>query len=112
MLTIEDGVISLTRGDTAYLAISIQNDDGTDYEFHDGDTLTLSVKKDYNDETPYLFQKTIAGGSPSFNILPTDTQGKDYGTYYYDIQWNTYLGEVFTIVGPARFKLTKEVTLP
>lgn len=110
MLTIEDGAISLTRGDTAYLNIAIQNDDGSDYEFQEGDTLTLSVRKDYEEDTPYLFQKKVDGGQ-TIIIYPEDTKDKEYGSYYYDVQLNTYLGEVFTVVGPYRFKLTKEVTL-
>lgn len=109
MLTFEDGVISLTRGDTAYLSLNLTNN-GEPYEFKDGDTVTLTVKKNYDEEENYLFQKVVAGGD-TIVIEPQDTKPYDYGSYIYDVQVNTAIGEVFTVVGPNRFKLTKEATL-
>ena len=104
MLTIEDGVISLTRGDTGYIQLAF------DYDWQDGDTVTLSVKKDYEDEE-YVFQRVVAGGQ-IITIYPTDTQELEYGNYVYDVQVNTTLDEVFTVIGPNKFKITKEVTRP
>lgn len=106
MLTIDEDVISLTRGDTGYLELAMKNGD-QDWEV--GDTVTLSVKKDIESED-YLFQKQVQAGQVII-IYPEDTRDLEYGRYIYDIQVNTVLGEVFTIIGPAKFKLTKEVTI-
>lgn len=110
MITMEDGVISLTRGDTAYLSLNLTNNDGEPYEFKNGDTVTLSVKKDYEDVENYLFQKVVAAGD-TIVIEPQDTKPYEYGRYVYDVQVNTAVGEVFTVLGPNTFKITKEATL-
>lgn len=109
MITFEDGVISLTRGDTAYLHLNLTNN-GEPYEFQEGDTVTLTVKQNYDEEKNYLFQKVVAAGD-TIVIEPQDTKPYEYGRYVYDVQVNTAIGEVFTVVGPNTFKLTKEATL-
>lgn len=110
MITMEDGVISLTRGDTAYLSLNLTNDEGEPYEFKDGDKVTLTVKQDYEDTENYLFQKIVEGGD-TIVIEPSDTKPYEYGRYVYDVQVNTAVGEVFTVIGPNTFKITKEATL-
>lgn len=108
MLKIEEGKIYLTKGDTAYLQIAITLDDGTTYSTHEGDTLTLSVKKDLKDAA-YALQKVVAANEV-ITILPTDTEELEYGKYVYDVQLNTSLDEVFTIIAPSGFYLKEEVT--
>lgn len=114
MLVIEDGMISLTRGDTAYFNVSIvvgKDEEGEDieYEYQEGDTLTLSCRTGYGDEDGYVFQK-IVPANQTLVIEPFDTRELSYGKYVYDIQLDTAVGEVFTLqVGI--FKITKEVTL-
>ena len=107
----EDNVISLTRGDTAYLNLNLIKEDGEPYTYQDGDTVTLSCKQDYDSED-YLFQKVVPASNDgtTIAILPIDTKGLDYGKYVYDIQVNTVDQEVFTVIGPAKFNVTKEVT--
>lgn len=108
MLKIEEGKIYLTRGDTAYLQVAISLDDGSAFVAHEGDTLTLSMKKDLKD-TAYVLQKVVAANEV-INILPEETKGLECGKYVYDIQLNTSIGEVFTIVAPSGFYLREEVT--
>ena len=51
----DDGSISLTRGDTARLTVSINNDvDGKEYEIQPGDVLYLTIKKNVKDTEPAL----------------------------------------------------------
>ncbi|MCD8049590.1 MAG: hypothetical protein LUG52_08340 [Clostridia bacterium] len=45
MFTIENNTISVTKGDSGFIAISVKNPDGTDYELRDDDTLVFSVRK-------------------------------------------------------------------
>lgn len=109
MITLEDDVISLTRGDTAYLYLDLTSD-GEPYEWDDGDTWTFTVKFNYDEEENYLFQKTVKAGD-TIVIEPSDTKPYEYGRYVYDLQVNTAIGEVFTVIGPNTFKITKEATL-
>lgn len=50
MFKIENKQIHLTRGDIANIGVGIKNEDGTDYEFKNGDTVRFTVfkKKDCN----------------------------------------------------------------
>lgn len=103
-----DGSIELTRGDTAYLDVSITNTENEEYELQSGDKLTLSVKKALTDETPCL-QKIISA-SKMFHVEPSDTSGLQFGKYKYDVQLTTASGDVFTVVGPETFEILPEVT--
>lgn len=110
MLVVSSGNISLTRGDTAYLSVDVTTGSGEPYQFQEGDTITLSVKKDDENEMDYIFQKVIPAGE-TFVINPEDTKHQKYGRYIYDVQVNTVASEVFTVLGPATFTITKEVTI-
>lgn len=105
----EDGVIKLTRGDTAYLNVEITNDiSGEPYEMDPADTLTLTVKKTVKD-TDICFQKTIKG-STEFKIVPEDTAHCSFAKYKYDIQLKRANGDIHTVVVPTSFCILEEVT--
>lgn len=110
MLRIEsDGSVSLTRGDTARLTVSISNEtDGNEYAIQSGDTLTLTVKKSTKDEEPAL-QKVLDGTS-TFHIEPKDTAHLAFGKYKYDVQLNTASGDVYTVIDSTTFEILEEVT--
>ena len=113
MLYIKDnGEIQLTRGDTAYIEVSIDNtlaDGSTEpYEVAANDTLTLSVKSS-TDDTVYRFQKTIVG-SNLFHIEPEDTRNCEFGKYKYDVQLTKASGDVYTVIEPTYFRVLPEVT--
>lgn len=103
-----DGAIDLTRGDTAYLSVTITDENGEEYEIQPNDTLTLSVKKAVTDAEPCI-QKTIKGGK-TFCLEPSDTSALDFGKYLYDVQLTTAYGDVSTVIAPATFKILTEVT--
>lgn len=104
-----DNSIALTRGDTAYLDISIINDVTKEpYALAADDTLTLSVKRTIKDDAPCL-QKAVTGTN-SFKITHADTCQLSFGMYQYDVELNTADGDTFTVVGPASLELLKEVT--
>ena len=105
----EDNSIRLTRGDTARFSVSITNDvNKQEYTMQEGDILTLSIKKSINDET--LCLQLIAKGEASFYIKPKDTSALQFGKYIYDVQLTTAAGDVYTIIEPTTFELSKEVT--
>lgn len=105
----ENGYISLTRGDTARLTVSVTDDvSGEPYELQNGDTLTLSVKKSIKDVDPVL-SKTIEN-TDTFHIEPKDTAGLSFGKYMYDVQLTMSDGDVYTIIPPSTFEILTEVT--
>lgn len=109
MLSVSGTTIKLTRGDTAYLSLDLTMD-GEAYEYADGDTVTLSVRVNTDDNPEYLFQKVVNAGE-TIVIQPEDTKPLAYGRYKYDVQLNTVQGEVFTVIEPSTFQITEEVTL-
>ena len=105
----DDGSIELTRGDTARLSVSIQNDlTGEDYIVSATDTLRFTIKRTVNDTTPYV--KKEVKGSTQFDIRPSDTRDLPYGKYVYDVELTTASGDVYTVIVPTAFKILKEVT--
>lgn len=110
MLYIEkDGIIRLTRGDTARLTVKILNDlDGNEYEPSETDVLRLTIKRTVKDLEP-LVQKVITGSS-QFYIVPDDTKDLSFGKYQYDVELTTASGDVYTVIEPSTFEILKEVT--
>jgi hypothetical protein len=111
MLYIEGNDIKLTRGDSAYLHIPIENrlPDGstTPYELAEGDVLVMTMRLNYDSEI--CFQKTVKGVN-TFHIVPDDTKDCKFGKYKYDVQLTTTDGDVYTVIEPACFQVLPEVT--
>lgn len=110
MLYVEsDGAVKLTRGDTARLTVTINNDtSGKEYVIESGDTLTLTVKKSVSDAVPSI-QKVLVGTN-IFHIEPKDTAQLAFGRYKYDVQLTTAGGDVYTVIEPTTFEIAQEVT--
>lgn len=109
MLQIIGTQIRLTRGDTAYLTVSLTGPDGAPYELDPADTLVFSVKR-FASDAKYAFQKTAAG-SGQFKILPEDTAGLSFAPYKYDVQATKANGDVCTVVPSSVFEILEEVTV-
>ena len=112
MITISGTTITLTRGDTASIVLSITDSDGTAVPLVSGDTVYFTVKKTAT-TTKKSIQKVIDEfdtGSAQIDILATDTKMMDFGEYVYDIQVNRHADDsVSTVIGPAKFILAEEV---
>lgn len=106
----KDNAIHLTRGDTARLILESAMNTVTneEYVFTSDDILTLTIKKSVSDIEPAV-QITIPGGEV-LHIKPTDTKPLSFGKYLYDVQLTTKAGDIYTIIGPVLFEITKEVT--
>ena len=110
MFEVTNNIITLTRGDYAELDVSLYNQDETPHILTEGETLTLSVKRKTTDLTP-IFQKVLKqGDEPVFVFLPEDTKDLAFGTYRYDIEFNTADGKPDTIIKPHDFIVDEEVT--
>ena len=99
-----DNNITLTRGDTAVLTLSVKNA-GVIYDFS-ADYVQLTVKRNtVNQEI--VFQKTF--NSDSITIDPADTENLTYTNFVYDVQIIDTDNNVFTVIPPRRFTIAEEV---
>lgn len=109
MLKINKSEISITRGDTAKLNISVVNSNGDAYQLSSSDKLTLTVKKTFLSDKAVI-SKTVVGAS-TIKLNPSDTAGLAFGEYVYDVQLTNSSGDVYTIIPPSLFEVMPEVTI-
>ena len=111
MLKIRNTEIYITRGDSANISVSMQ-ENGQLVPFEVGDTVYFTVKENVNTEQTKI-QKvitTFTDGKAEIKIDPLDTKLLPYASYVYDVQINFDSGEVTTIIEPSLFKVESEVT--
>lgn len=110
MLKVVGTSITLTRGDTARLSLSLTyKDTGEWYIPAEGDTIRFAMKKDYDDSSGPILTIQIDPETLELHIRPEDTKQLAYGTYKYDIQLTTADGDVDTFIDRAELTLTEEV---
>lgn len=117
MLSIDhDNRIQITRGDSAYITVSLTGLDGNPYDMISGDMLALTVRKKAEDASPVLLQAT--SDTNTIVLKPAQTAQMEPGGYSYDIQLTTAAGDVFTVVGATKqsaslnnFLVLPEVTM-
>lgn len=99
-------MISMTRGDTAYIPFSLVDNYGADFELSPNDCAILTVKRDtYCDEV--LFEVYFKDGF--FRIDPEWTKDLEYGDYVYDVEVRLWNGDVFTVIPPSILNIEEEV---
>ena len=108
--TINGQKIFLTRGDSAIFSVTLRMD-GELYEMQEGDRMDFGIKQDVED-TECAVYKTSYTNPAVFEINPADTSSLEFGNYKYDVQFVAANGFTQTFIGPATFKLGKEVTVP
>lgn len=103
----DDRTIELTRGDTAYITVSI-----SDYKFDIGDVIKFCVKRRATD-TEYLFKKVVEVQESAevvvIKIEPKDTKEALFKDYVYDVEYINKNGDVNTIIPVNIFRILKEV---
>lgn len=105
MLTVDsENNITLTRGDTAILTLTVKKN-GNDYDFSD-DLTQFTVKRN-TVTSEIVFQKTFTG--TSIQIDPSDTKDLYYTDLKYDVQLITPDNEVYTVITPHDFIVAEEV---
>lgn len=97
MLSIRNGTIALTKGDSAYLHFVLTMSDGAVYEMQEGDMLRLTVRTRADPACPVLLE--AVSDTDTITLLPEKTSQLDPGKYSYDVQLQTATGDIFTIVG-------------
>ena len=104
--------IAMTRGDSESLTVRKKDD-----VWVTGETITMTVRDGAEGEI--LFQKAVTEfdgeGAAVIAIESGDTEGIDFGSYVYDIQYTDASGKVRTLIPPRpgklpKFTLTQEAT--
>jgi hypothetical protein len=111
-MTISGTNISMIRGNTESITVKLSLADGTPKALVSGDKVYFTVKKNLLDTVKAL-QKivtTFVDGAAIITLAHTDTASMPILQYYYDVQITFADGTVKTVVGPAQFILTAEVT--
>lgn len=104
MIKVSKGDISIVRGDTGPIHITILNSDQTEHELQTGDIVTFTVREDPLSDI--LIQKQ----GQDIIILPEDTSSLEFGQYCYDVQLTMNDGTVDTIIPMKTFTILEEVT--
>lgn len=108
MLKIIGTTIYLTRGDTAYIQITLTDSAGNAYVPAEGDVIRFAVKKLYSDVN-VLLEINIPTETLMLTINPADTKKFRFGEYKYDIELTRSDGVVDTFIDRADFFVTEEV---
>ena len=104
--------ISMTRGDSETIKVTLKDTLGNVVPLVAGDIIRLTVREKMLSPIK-IIEKTITefdDGQALIAIHPQDTSGLRFTSYVYDIQLTRANGTVKTIITPSRFIVTGEVT--
>ena len=115
MVSIDGTSITMTRGDTLIVDVTMTRD-GSNYTPQEGDVILFAVKNtamvgggaNYKDAEPIL-ERVIPNATCQLVLIPDDTKSLKFGTYVYDISITFADGGVDTFIPTAEFILTPEV---
>ena len=97
---LEDDVINIHRGDSAYINVTLKEADGSEYELQPDDYLTLTVRAEPTHESPVLL---VSKSNTTALFLSADAMDAiPAGKYSYDIELTFANGERTTIVPKLR----------
>lgn len=106
--SINGTTITLTRGDSMTVQISISDAYGNLYTPQEGDSVIFAMKQSYAEANPVLL-KEIPTDTLKLTINPEDTKKLPFGSYVYDVHLVKASGEVDTFITEATIKIAREV---
>lgn len=104
--------ISMIRGDSESILVSMADSGGEERDFVLGDTIYFTVKENISTDKKVV-QKIITEfteGKALIELLPSDTDELRVKEYVYDIQLTRADGSVTTIIVPSKFSVLGDVT--
>lgn len=102
--------ITLTRGDTLKVIVTMIRPDGTEYTPEVGDSIRFAMKKHFTDpDSEVLIEKVIPNDTLMLHLEPEDTKSFPFGSYVYDIQLTHANGDIDTFIDRAQIDLSEEV---
>ena len=110
MVSIEDNIITITRGDTLETEIRIEQESGKDFLPSEGDKIRFALKSAYSDIEPIIV-KDISTEDMILHLDAVDTKKLPARRkpYVYDVQLTTPDGWVSTVIACGQFYVTEEV---
>lgn len=108
--------ISLTRGDSAEITLSIRDRvSGAIFVPGPDDQITFTVKRELSDEKPVIVKKLDSGilrreNDCVLTLIPEDTAQLPFGTYRYDVELVLDSGYTDTVIPPSPIIIMGEVT--
>lgn len=106
MYRVVNNNISIIRGDSATITLSVTDAQGEPYTILPTDTVTMMVRQTPTSEV--VMSKTFTDGT--LNIAPADTSNLPCGNYVYDVQLVHEDGWTDTIIPVHQFIVLPEVT--
>ncbi len=100
--------ISMTRGDTVRVQLSLTEADGSAYEPTGGDSIRCAATAKRG-EGPCIVVD-VPTDTLLLELAPEDTKPLAFGEYWYDIQMTRANGDVDTFVARAKLAVTEEVS--
>lgn len=111
MVSINGTTITMTRGDTAVIDLTLTDVLGNEYDPLTTDVIRLAAKENYTDSEVLIYRTAVVNQDTndiSITIEPSDTKFLDFGTYVYDLQLTKATGVVDTFMS-GELVLTEEV---
>ncbi len=108
MLEIKDNRIYLTRGDTAFITISLKDSLNNTYTPTLTDKIYFRLKKNVFGDS-LLLVKEINIDTLTLELTPNDTKNLDFSSYCYEIELITASGQCYTVVENAPFIIGPEL---
>lgn len=104
--------ISMTRGDSEAIKVTVKDTSGNIIPLVSGDTIYFTVRENLLNPTK-IIERIITefdDGEALIRLNPEDTRQLKFISYVYDIQLTKENGSVKTIITPSNFTITGEVT--
>ena len=110
MLKVTGNKIYLTRGDTAFLEISLTDENGDEYTPSESDKVMFRLKKTAMSKT-VLIEKEIDTSTMILELEESDTKDLQFTTYVYEIEIVTGNEYHFTVIENTDFEIGPELEL-
>ena len=100
MVTVVNNTITLVRGDTVEIPVTIRTRDGEKYIPTEGDVVRFALKDGYGDDVPVLIHKVLPNDSLILRLESCETKElmMRKKPYVYDIELTTANGYVDTVI--------------
>lgn len=107
MFKVNGKTITMTRGDTVKIDVTMKDADGQTYTPVEGEVIRFKAKRNWIDESA-IIEKAIPIDTLILHIAPEDTHNLQFGTYVYDIQITHLNGDVDTFISKGTLIISEE----
>ena len=100
MVTVVNNTITLVRGDTVEIPVTLRLRNGEEYVPSEGDVIRFALKDGYGDDVPVLIHKVLPNDSLILRLESCETKEimAKKKPYVYDVELTTANGYVDTFV--------------